>query len=413
MTSRYMQGHVLDNRANSVRDIGWGIACAVLIGPVTGSALFSLGVIPQNSAWVMQLSVLLAVLIIYGGSVLALWIPLRWRLAPSPRQDPKFLAHQAAGLSDNTLAFVQNVHRFCLANFANDVADIASSLRPPKTAYWSAAIAAALVYVIVTGAVLSGIMLFIIGMICELFFRRRAVREVQAQLDSAAAAFHDRFKASSSKPENQFGLYLRAFTTTGQLIIQGIDFESAIAYYLAPYMNILAVGRQGEHVGAGRIEMSNDDWQANVARLAAEANPILLVPSDRPGTLWEILMLKEKGYFSKTVFVMPPNLAFRQSSQRFVPYAQIWNDMRVTLMKQGVVLPEHTPQGLLFQLNDFGEVVSKCTLDPDHQIARVLSAIRSGDGANGEYLDGLEYQQGVEATDTSGDRGVEGEGGGP
>jgi len=86
-------------------------------------------------------------------------------------------------------------------------------------------------------------------------------------------------------------------------------FEEGIAWELATYGPVTAVGRPGrplDSLGAAREHLSNDTWQREVAERMAEARAIVIVPGTTSGLQWEIAEVVSGGHLDRTVFVMPP-----------------------------------------------------------------------------------------------------------
>jgi hypothetical protein len=119
----------------------------------------------------------------------------------------------------------------------------------------------------------------------------------------------------------------------------------------------MALGRRGE-VGAARIDVSDNDWKQRVAALALQADLIVAIPSDRPGTRWEMAWLVEHRRLSRALFVMPPKTAG-------VVTEESWNAVRTRLAGIGMYLPEFSSDGLLFVLNDNGHVAASGDWDAD------------------------------------------------
>ena len=181
------------------------------------------------------------------------------------------------------------------------------------------------------------------------------VRLIQPERDQRArkiARWIEVEDLSSGDLPEEFGLYLRPFGLTGKLEVGGVDLETAFAYALAPFLPLIALGRPGEAIGAGRIQTRDEMWQADILRLLDAASFILLIPSHRQGTLWEIDRLKERCLFGKTILVMPPELRIEDCR-----YSEIWSRAVKALDENGVYLPEHFSQGLLFQLDDRGRLL--------------------------------------------------------
>ena len=65
------------------------------------------------------------------------------------------------------------------------------------------------------------------------------------------------------------------------------DFERVVAEAVENGLPLVAFGRPGEQIGAGRIMTAEERWQEDIELLATAALVIFLFPSTRPGTLWE------------------------------------------------------------------------------------------------------------------------------
>jgi hypothetical protein len=73
---------------------------------------------------------------------------------------------------------------------------------------------------------------------------------------------------------------------------------------------VVAVGNPGEQpplYGASRGYFQHQSWQDAVARLAAEAQTIVLVMGRSEGVAWEMNLVATAGHLNKTLFVMPPD----------------------------------------------------------------------------------------------------------
>jgi len=84
------------------------------------------------------------------------------------------------------------------------------------------------------------------------------------------------------------------------------DFETILAENLEPGVRLIALGRPGEHVGAGRVVALEDSWQAAFHKLAARAEFIVAVPSTHEGTMWELRQIaSDSELLGKTTLVIP------------------------------------------------------------------------------------------------------------
>ena len=101
------------------------------------------------------------------------------------------------------------------------------------------------------------------------------------------------------------------------------------------------------------------------------AKGILLVPSDRPGTLWEIDTLKQEGLLGKVIFVMPPcSTGDHDTRQR-------WESARQTLRDRGLEAPDYDERGMLFVLEADGRVsnVEPLLLTSARQVRKSLKRL--------------------------------------
>lgn len=174
------------------------------------------------------------------------------------------------------------------------------------------------------------------------------LRIVQSALDKKASALAGKLDYLDLDEDAQYILYLRAFTTTSRLRLSGMDMETVIAYSVAPYLPMIALGEPGEHVGAGRVLTTEQEWRSLVLKLIDRAPMILVVPSNRAGTLWEVGQLRDRSCLNKTVFLMPP------ASISELPVKQDWQQARESLLSMGIDIPPHFEKGLLFSLNPDG-----------------------------------------------------------
>jgi hypothetical protein len=179
----------------------------------------------------------------------------------------------------------------------------------------------------------------------------------QQNRDRMAGEILDRIGRGESP---RFSLYLRTFGVTGELptgqqpletvspLLHGpiLDFETLLAEAVEPVAPLVGLGQPGEHLGAGRIRTDDTAWQDFVLRLATRAELILVIPSGRPGTAWELKTLAGGDLWKKSVYLMPPGLAGT--------YPETWNADRARLAADGVSIPEYSPWGMAFALDSNG-----------------------------------------------------------
>jgi hypothetical protein len=211
--------------------------------------------------------------------------------------------------------------------------------------------------------------IFAIGAACILIciVCRKALRHIRQSENDAEARLVLSQVRDEKRPARPYFLYLRAFETTRRLkaplflldlLTLGLsqlrtrELESFLSESLRKTGTLIALGHPGENFGAGRVTTSNKVWMSDIARLAHGAYGILLIPSHRPGTLWEIEHLEREGLLSRTIFVMPPE------SRRF-NWRSHWAQARRAMGQLGAALPEYENLGMLF------------TLGPDHAVRSV------------------------------------------
>jgi hypothetical protein len=170
--------------------------------------------------------------------------------------------------------------------------------------------------------------------------------------DLAAAALFARIVAGDI-PEEPYVLYLRPFASTDAVksfirinykTTITVELEDELSTAVRPIGRLVALGESLEHFGAGRIASSEAAWQDAAIRLIRHAALILVVPSTRPGTLWEIEYLLTNGHMNKTVFLDVPNI--RVASSHFAQQAE-WAGVGVLVAASGYQWPADNPEGAL------------------------------------------------------------------
>ncbi|MBT0963740.1 hypothetical protein [Denitromonas iodatirespirans] len=193
-------------------------------------------------------------------------------------------------------------------------------------------------------------------------------RWVQRRRDARATRVLQRLlNASPGDTPPHFAVYLRPFSVTGRLTVTNrrwrglpilpryfaheptLEFERLLAGALAPALPLVALGRPGEAIGAGRIAVSDAEWKAMFQRLIDAARWIIMIPSDQGETGWEVQQLVAQGLLGKTVFIMPP--ALRRGA---IDMAPVWRQLRSGLADTGLCLPAYTPAGQAFRLGPQG-----------------------------------------------------------
>jgi hypothetical protein len=194
------------------------------------------------------------------------------------------------------------------------------------------------------------------------------------------------------RPE-PFALYLRPFASTnavqedviapmsfavgGGLFLAGstrFELEQQIERATRSLGPLVALGEPLEHVGAGRIRVEEDTWRGAVEVLTGSADLIVLLPSSRAGTLWEVERILSSDLISRTVFVDPPNRVRKDST-----YAQgaEWAQVRDAFLKRGYEMPEDSMTGQLLYFGQSKKPIARARLDIDAEdnIARFFKKV--------------------------------------
>lgn len=155
------------------------------------------------------------------------------------------------------------------------------------------------------------IALIVGGLLCAWFGIRLAVQGLKMRTMDADTAI----KQSPKAPI----LYLRSFALDvsdaqhkmpiwGGLSVPINPWESSISQGLSGAGPMVAIGRPGEKfatLGASRIYVSDDEWQAKVLELAEQASLIIWVYGDSEGLRWEISQLTASLPPEKLIIALP------------------------------------------------------------------------------------------------------------
>ena len=148
------------------------------------------------------------------------------------------------------------------------------------------------------------------------------------------------------------------------------EVESIIANASEASLPLVALGRPGEALGAGRFDASEDAgndvaWKDIVEKMILDADVIFAIPSARPGTLWEIRHIVSRGHLSKTILLMPftmRRVRLNLGILRFADnYRREWDAAKEAL-KDELLLPDYMCKSTLFFYN-FGDRVTGIDVD--------------------------------------------------
>ncbi len=185
--------------------------------------------------------------------------------------------------------------------------------------------------------------IIVLFMVVRSWIRKKYHQIAQRDRDQRTAQLYDKLNANNPDEQTEtFSFYLRPFKSTGRVRIplrskmykrgvlagptHGIydpeigrtsrykryvtfgDFETELAKIVETESPLVALGRTGEQIGAGRLESNDKDWRKSFKLFAQHARVIFLIPSTHDGTKWEIKrILNDSGLLLKTIFFIPPS----------------------------------------------------------------------------------------------------------
>ncbi len=195
----------------------------------------------------------------------------------------------------------------------------------------------------------------------SIFLRHRILIARQHRNELTAELLLENLREDKPVACKEFFVYLRSFETTGHLKppffftmavlgrLHTNELESFLALSLEKKGPLVALGLPGESVGAARIHVDDTTWKDDIQRLLTHASGLLVVPSAHEGTKWEIELLQKDDLLKKAVFIMPPKT--RQFDWRVR-----WEQASQSLREFSITLPEYNERGLLFRLDEQGQV---------------------------------------------------------
>ncbi len=208
-------------------------------------------------------------------------------------------------------------------------------------------------------------LVLIVGRNCASIFYRAGRKKRQLERDLKAVLLLDRLQQGYEEP---FSLYLRSFSQEEKLkrrkgvwwylLLEGDFFgldretlELMISSEVRRNYPMIALGRPGEKLGAGRLPSTDADWEALALLLMKQAKVIFIVPSTSDGVIWEMDRLN--GYREKTIYLMPPTKYYHGDAASAENH---WRATQHTFIQRGIFLPAYSKKGALFMLNEQGGV---------------------------------------------------------
>jgi len=199
------------------------------------------------------------------------------------------------------------------------------------------------------------VMLFSAFFVLPYYKQRALMADVQQRRDEQASAILA--AVCGGQKADEFILFLRPFSSTAQLGLsqqkrrneqQALwdssnsdaqsqlpaelshgDFESLLTDEFWPPV-ILGLDKPGEHFGASRLPIDEQDWQNIVLKLMQSASTLIVIPSTHAGTLWELEQIVARNYIHKCIFFIEPASAENEGD---------WFQARCALTELGFFLP--------------------------------------------------------------------------
>lgn len=202
------------------------------------------------------------------------------------------------------------------------------------------------------------------------WFSRAHKRREQAKRDKRAATIMDACATNKGNIAD-FSVYLRSFEITGRMPFEGsmmgpmdaraehdkaMDFETSLAAAVEKDVPLVALGKPGEQLGAGRILSDEEHWKTKLETLVKAATLIFVIPSVRPGTLWEIDWIIENRALRKTLWIQPPMrggwmdglLGLGRTGG--VDWKLAWEPIAAKLLERGISAPAYQKNGAIFTI---------------------------------------------------------------
>jgi hypothetical protein len=158
-------------------------------------------------------------------------------------------------------------------------------------------------------------------------------------------------------------LYLRPFNVDGKLRIPNpkklplsidvgefpeIDFELYLTELTEKIAPLIALGKENELIGTGKIATTDENWKKVFYRLASTASLVFVVPSLHAGTKFEIEWLIENKKLSKTLFFCMPS--------------SNWIEIKNGLAIIGLHFPEKINKPTFFLFDETGGIGHKWSM---------------------------------------------------
>jgi hypothetical protein len=212
---------------------------------------------------------------------------------------------------------------------------------------------------------------------------KEAAASYQTRRDKAAITL---FNAVISGGQQKFAVFLRPFYTTDKIytnqtmmfpqqqggttvmvprVIAQHKLEDTLVEAFRSTLPVVALGKPGETFGVGRILVDEDSWQKAAYELMQRASLVICLPSSRPGSHWELNQIMLNHYFSKTVFIMPPNPP--SSFQTWKDLKEDWDLLKQQVASKGITIPEYKTDGYYFLSTQRANALPKSSVWTPHR----------------------------------------------
>lgn len=139
--------------------------------------------------------------------------------------------------------------------------------------------------------------------------------------------------------------------------------ECMIAETLEFITPLVSAGHRGNYSGAGKMQISESEWDKDLYLLAKNALFLIVIPFGSLGTKKELEWILENKLLTKTIFIMPP-ISLHQGEA-----INLWENVVISYADFGFAIPEYDSDGLLFAYNSNKEIMVaekiKDILDPE------------------------------------------------
>jgi hypothetical protein len=145
--------------------------------------------------------------------------------------------------------------------------------------------------------------------------------------------------------------YLRSFMPL-YLVDGKVTWEFRLMRRVETIIRVMTLGESVPNPAADRISVSNSIWQKQFMLLALFADVVILYPSPRGGSLWELEWLTRNELLSKCIFVVPDNF-----DQIVASGAGNLAALHATLQELRIDIPKSAVgSGVVFVVNRDGSV---------------------------------------------------------